>query len=172
MQHPIPIGFSPLSGLQTGPQTRILLDEIYPLLFGQLNTLNESLAKLKQEPGNTLADTALLKMNEELDELYRKEKLVLYPFLLQLEAEQKQSDCCKPFKNVKKHYTCLLATGTQLLGLLEPEGSVNPQPAKVSARQLLGNFIQMLIKVQLHKEKYLLARFRNCTGSCKSINDD
>lgn len=169
MQYPTPTGFSRLATIPTQQQIELLLQEIYPQLFQQLNLLNDTLSIWSKEMDNTSTGALLLKINEELIQLYRKEQGELYPFLLQLDAEGQQSDCCSPFKKVKVHYSALLTAGAQLQQALALPETAEPVPG---AGQALDRFLQELISIQIHKEKYVLARFRNCTGSCKTINND
>ncbi len=169
MQHSLSSGFARLATLSSAQQIQLLLEEIYPQLFQQLKTLNDTLSIWTEEPDNSPRNALLFQMNQELIQLYRKEQLELYPFLLELQAAGKQSDCCSPFKKVKIHYTSLLSAGAQLQQLLELQAATEPAP---DAGQALDHFLQKLISAQIHKEKYVLTPFRNCTGSCKTISNE
>lgn len=151
--------------------THSLIEVYYPQLFLVLDSLGEQIRNLGTEFDFNLGLSIHVKMNEELEELFRKEKVVLLPYLQQLETEQKKSEGCKPFKNVKNHYTNLLARSRELQSLTE-ELQLQEHSAsdllKYIKKQVL-QFEEALINVQYCKEKYLFRRFRSCTGNCKSI---
>lgn len=159
-----------LALLNTKAFTEELLKNYYPQLFLLLNQVGYRLQELKPEMDLGLLQSVHQKMNEELDEIYRKEKLVLFPFLLKLEEEQKTSDSCKPFKNVKYHYTYLVSTTQQFKTLLAPViKSSGKQKELKELKETLLCFERFLIKIQISKENYLFRKFRNCCASCKSL---
>ena len=156
--------------LSVKPFTEALLKRFYPQLFLLLNKMDFQIKALKPEIDTTLLQAVQAKMNEELDELYRREKLVLFPFLQRLEEEHKLSDSCKPFKNIKYHYTYLVSTLQQFKTLLnqmilEKERIDDVQYLKYASME----FEKSLIAVQQCKERHLFKKFRNCSGSCKTF---
>jgi len=81
----------------------VLLDDVYPFLFSELNRAEACISALSSEFDMDVLNSTCKKILSEFDELYRKEKLVLFPFLLKLENENKKSENCTPFKNIKAH---------------------------------------------------------------------
>lgn len=150
--------------------TGIILSQYYPTLFSFLTSLHSNIQDLLPEQDISVFLSLQVKMNEELDEIYRREKLVLFPFLKQLEAKQQMSDSCKPFKTVKNHFGNLLAVTNQLLALLQQMPKDNDTRLQYDPiTDITLQFKQQIIYVQDIKEQYLFGRFRNCNGGCKTM---
>lgn len=150
--------------------TEELMEYYYPSLFLSLNKMGYLLHDLKPLPEKNLLLSIHQKMNEEMTEIYRKEKQILFPLLLQLEKENKTSDSCKPFKNVKYHYTYLISTTqqfkTQLNQAIREQGTLQEL---YELKDLVQLFEEELISVQKNKEQNLFKKFRDCNGGCKSL---
>lgn len=150
--------------------TEELIGHLYPLLFLNLNRIGYLLQDLQPLPEKSLLLAIHQKMNEEMTEIYRKEKQVLFPMLLQLEKENKTSDSCKPFKNVKYHYTYLISTTqqfkTQLNQAIREQAALKELNELKDLAQL---FEEDLISIQKNKEENLFKKFRDCNGGCKSL---
>jgi hypothetical protein len=150
--------------------TEDLMEHHYPHLFLNLNKIGYLLEDIKSLHEKSLLLSIHQKMNEEMTEIYRKEKQVLFPLLLQLEKEHKTSDSCKPFKNVKYHYTYLISTTQQFKTQLNQ--AIREQSASKELHELKGQvqlFEEELISVQKDKEQNLFKKFRDCSGGCKSL---
>jgi len=159
-----------LINLSVKPFTEAILKRFYPQLFLMLNQMDFQVKGLKPELDVSLLLTVQAKMNEELDELYRREKLVLFPYLQRLEGEHKLSDTCKPFKNVKYHYTYLLSTAQQFKTLINQAMHDGERVDDLqSLKETILDFEKALITVQQCKEQHLYRKFRNCSGSCKTF---
>ena len=171
MQYDIP-ALTELAGLNTKEQTHALLRQIYPHLCQQFSNLSTSISVINGDLNDSHMTTTLLKMNEELNALFHDEEEHLYPLLLQLEAEQRKSDSCKPFTTVKTHYLALLKASEQLKRNLLSAICLRESEVLNEVWEHLRVFIQNLIRVQIHKEKYVLQKFRNCNGNCKSLGND
>jgi hypothetical protein len=70
--------------------TEKLIKSTYPQLFLILNQIGYLLQDLKPLLEKSLLLSIHQKMNDELTEIYRKEKQVLFPLLLQLEKEERK----------------------------------------------------------------------------------
>jgi hypothetical protein len=149
---------------------KTILDQHFPSLFSLLTSIHNELQDLIPEQDTNLLLSLQAKMNEELDEIYRREKLVLFPYLIQLEAENKVSESCKPFKTVKNHFGNLLAATNQLLSLLYHK-SHDPEAADdyIKIALVVERFKQRLILSQDLKEQSLIGRFSDCNRGCKTI---
>lgn len=150
--------------------TAKLMESAYPQLFLVLNQIGYLLQNLRPLFEKSLLISIHQKMNDELTEIYRKEKQVLFPLLLQLEKERKTSDSCKPFKNVKYHYTYLVSTTQQFKTQLNQ--AIWEQKELKELHELkdqVQRFEEDLIKMQHNKEQNLFKKFRDCSGSCKSL---
>lgn len=156
--------------LSTSTFVDILLSDAYPDVFAQLNKLQEKLQELSQEYREEILLHFFQKIESEWDEMYRKEKLVLFPFILTLEEEHKTSDSCKPFKNVKQHYTAVLQSIVQLKLYLDDLLSANDTPTDIQiGLQQLNTIEKTMIRLQTNKDRHLFAKFKNCTG-CQNIH--
>jgi len=149
--------------------TQFLLNDYYPFFYNSINRLGEQIRQAVIEPELEILDGAQLKVYEEFDELYRKEKLVLFPFLLGLEESGDKSENCVPFKNVKLHYTAmtkLLLKITETLGncfiTQQNEGIV--RGIQETANELYNRMKQ----IQDIKEQHFYKNLKNC-GLCKKI---
>lgn len=147
----------------------VLLDDVYPFLFSELNKAEACISTLRSEFDMDVLNSTYKKILSEFDELYRKEKLVLFPFLLKLENENKKSENCTPFKNIKAHYTSIiyeLHSGIDLLDHLFMQDM--HETSVMVLRDILEDLKENLIAIQRVKEKHFYANYKNCTG-CKAI---
>jgi len=145
-----------------------LIKEVYPLLFEQLYTIQSKFVLL--DSSNKAIQVALSeKIGLEMDAIYSKEKLVLFPFIRTLHSRQQKSESCKPFKNVKLHYSSMLSLLTELKASLAGEEESQAGGAISQVQQSLKSFEKKLVMLQITKDKYLFAHFRSCQG-CKIDN--
>ncbi|WP_078831570.1 hypothetical protein [Sediminibacterium ginsengisoli] len=148
--------------------TETVISRVYPVLFGQVSGIGEYMQQLFPGNDERIYQSLLNKIYSELDDQYRKEKLVLFPFILQLQAENKLAESCKPFKSVKTHYTSMLVLLTEIRENLRA-GDVIPVTGSIQELvNLLQVFEKNLVAVHVTKDKYLFAPFRSCKG-CKSL---
>lgn len=152
---PLPAGQS-VSPLQAAEE---IMKAGYPVLFDLVHVLSRSIGLLQAEGSSAGLQQLAEQIHTELDECYRKEKLVLFPYIKKLWKTAQKSETCAPFKHVKVHYTKMLA----LLSRIKPEVS-----AGSTAADAICNFEKELIRLQLIKERELFAPYRSCTG-CKLI---
>jgi hypothetical protein len=147
-----------------------LLKNYYPQLFLLLNQIDHFLQTIVFDLDVHHLQAVHVKMNGEMEEIYRKEKNMLFPLLLQLDQEHKTSDSCKPFKKVKYHFTYLVSTAQQFKTLLNQFIDDRKKTEELNIiKGILLEFEQAVIRIQACKEKYLFKPFRNCSGSCKLI---
>lgn len=104
-----------------------VLNDCYPELFHEMSMMDECIQILKKDYELDVIDTGLIKVYKEFDELYRKEKMVIFPYLLKLEEEHKKPDNTLPFKGLKQHYNAmiksLITTREALENLFITEGN-------------------------------------------------
>ena len=140
-----------------------MITEDYTDLFALLSQLMHCIRTI---PGTEEQEGPMIfaeKIFSETDTIYRKEKLVIFPFVRGLRAADKRSDSCAPFKNVKKHYTAILA----IIHSFKTEQGDLFQDRPVAT--LLNEFERKLISLQIVKDRYLFNPLRSCTG-CSRIN--
>ena len=102
-------------------QAKLLFEELYPALFDKLEELQaaaKSCEYLEHEKSDLLA--LLNKINLELDEMYRKEKLVLFPYLQKLVTERSSLENCKPLLNIRNQSAAILNLIKSVTQLLQP----------------------------------------------------
>lgn len=143
-----------------------IIHEIYPSLFAMATELVTLAGRLSQRGIEQDLGVPAEKIFRETDALYRKEKLVLFPFIAGLLRDLKRSESCTPFKNVKMHYTALLALLRSLR--LELEQFPGEEKTIITISSCMDDFEKKLIGLQLVKDKYLFTPLRSCTG-CKRI---
>jgi len=144
-----------------------LLDDYYPPLFLLINQLHFMLETAAPARTRDRLMPLQNRMSEEMEALYQKEKKVLFPLLLRLEADGDTSENCQPFKNVKHHFTQLVSVIQQYKHALRD--TERPQLPDMDAEKILLELEQRLIQLQLHKERFLFKPFRSCSGNCQSI---
>lgn len=159
-----------LATLKTKAFTEELLHYYYPPLFLLLDHTGHLLQELQEGLDISLLQSAHNRMNREMRALHLKEQHELFPLLLQLEADEVTSESCQPFKNVKQHYTGLLAATQQLKTFLFQLMQDLDRPGELQdITDKVRQFEQALIRIQNAKEQYLFRPFRNCNNSCKTV---
>lgn len=144
--------------------TEALLHIYYPRLSLRLHAVEESIGN-KDTKDNASARTMLTMIRQELNSMISKEQQLLFPLLLILEQEQRQSDCA-PFKLIKKHVQSLLIH-TQSL-----KQHLSSDPDSAQAREQLSRFEMHMTRLQRAKEKYLFNRFKRCNANCKIATNE
>lgn len=140
----------------------------YPQLRFRLNQIEDSLCSLNTS--NKAAEKAILiKIRQELNSLIEKERLLIFPLLLILQKERRQTDC-SPFKLAKKHYQSLISC-MQGLKLMLHSDNCEQELMPVIIQQI-DDFEKNVIQLQRTKEKNLFAPFKNCNNNCKIKPDD
>jgi hypothetical protein len=154
---------SQLNGLPVQGCIDKILQVYYPQLILRIKLIAEALAY--QTNGNMAAERAvLLKVQQELNGMMEKEKLLLFPLFLILDREQRTTGC-EPFKLVKKHYQSLLSGIQHLKKMIESRmgGEANLHRIIEETAALEKG----IIGLQRAKEKYLFFKFRSCDNQCK-----
>lgn len=145
--------------------------QYYSDIFSKLNHIQQTIENIDDKLDMSLMRPVHTIMEEQADEIFRKEKLVLYPFLLQLEAEGKKSPSCKPFKSVKYHFTYLISTIQQFKTLLR-QLRADVLVFGVELDMLNSEIAlleKQLIEFQNIKERHLFNRFKDCNSQgCKA----
>jgi hypothetical protein len=77
-----------------------ILNDHYPSLFFHLNSMQSCLEYLKQEYNATELYTAVQQIYQSVDQLYRLEKIVIFPLFEKLEREQRVTDKEAPLQMV------------------------------------------------------------------------
>ncbi len=139
----------------------------YPLLISRLNHIEEYIASQNKTEAASWKDI-LIKLRQELNSMLAKEQMLLYPFLIILQQQNRKSDC-SPFKLVKKHYQNLLSSIHHLKSMLRSDQTISQQQTILKqVSELEANIIQL----QRIKEKQLFEPFRDCNQNCKITRDE
>ncbi|GBL34724.1 hypothetical protein EMGBS15_03190 [Filimonas sp.] len=101
------IHFEDLKNLSLKTFTQVLLNDFYPFVYEEINKLDEIIELMKSDHDVEMLETMQKVIYAEFDDLYRKEKVVLFPYLIKLDEENNKSQNCSPFKNTKLHYTSM-----------------------------------------------------------------
>lgn len=145
--------------------TQKLFDDWYPNVYEVLKKLELNAAMLLENFSLEGFDTYIKKISTEFDNLYSKEKLVLFPFLLKLDNENKRADSCSAFKNVKVHHTAMLHAAHSAKEYLNNIFANDSNIETIeSVNTLLQDFISTAKELQLIKDKGYYIRFKNCAG--------
>jgi hypothetical protein len=147
-----------------------LFDHWYPHIYEVLKKLELQAALLIENYSLEGFDTYIKKISTEFDNLYSKEKLVLYPFLAKLGHENKRAENCSPFKNVKVHHTAMLNAAQSAADYLQNIFATDNNIEQISAvNTLLQDFIATAEELQWIKDSGYYIRFKNCAG-CGTAN--
>jgi hypothetical protein len=150
--------------------TEILLNDFYPFVYSELKKLDEQMHVLKFDYDVDVLDATIKKIYYEFDAMHRKEKLVLFPFILQLEEDNKKSENCSPFKNTKAHFTTIVSLIVNATKTIEDifVNNMN-QHALDEMNSTLSDLKDSMIDLQSIKDKEFYRHYKSCTG-CSSID--
>jgi|GEM_PF-1131904 len=151
--------------------TDMVIEVVYPMLFEHIYELMERIVLLNETGQMEMMQSQLNLVTLALTAMRQKEKAELFPLILQLDLEQRQSGTCKPFKDTKTYYIKLLAFYQELKKSIDTYAQLENADDNL---ELISDSVYMLEKyiigVQIMKEKHLFAKYKSCTG-CKSLED-
>lgn len=131
-----------------------VLNDWYPDLFQELDMMDDCIYSLRRDYELDIIDTGIKKVYQELDELYRKEKMVIFPYLLKLDEEHKKPENAIPFQGLKQHYNAmiksLITTRDALENLFVTEGN---EACVERLLETIEHFKSELEELQLIKEE-------------------
>lgn len=163
------IHLSDLKNLSLKSFTEVLINDFYPFLFSELNNAEKSTSYLKLEFDIGIIESINQKIYNDFDEMFRKEKLVLFPFILKLESENKKSETCSPFKNTKAHFTSIIKNIEDALKLCnEIKKRENKAIAIFALLETYEHFKGTMIELQNIKDRNFYLQFKSCSG-CQKI---
>lgn len=139
-----------------------IITRVYPHLFAYACSLTAHAKYLQEEADGMMIVTLTEKISDELEMLYQKEKLVLFPYISRLHASGEKSGTCAPFKNVKQVYSSLIRLITELCEVMKKDG--DPRTSSAAFLEELLKFRQQNIRFQLFKENYIFSKVKSCTG--------
>lgn len=151
------------------PTTEIidsLLNDYYPGFFDLLSEISNQLGEIERFTDVSVLKTLLMKVTGELDAMYRKEKLVLFPYLLKLESQKERINCCTTFSNVKQHYNSILNVlqeARKIFKVLFPEVESNSPLQEI--KHNFRVFEVGMIRLYTKKEQFLFNKFKDCVRS-------
>lgn len=150
--------------------TEILINDFYPFIYSEINKLDEFMTILKNDYDVDVLDATIKKIYSEFDAMHRKEKLVLFPFILQLEEANKKSENCTPFKNTKAHFTTIVSLIVNANKIIE-DIFVNNANQNILEEMIstLTDLKDSMINLQNIKDKEFYRHYKSCTG-CSSID--
>lgn len=138
-----------------------LVDDIYPYLFSVLNRMGDVIEQLRLDADTEVIQSIHHKINSELDELSRKEKLVLFPFILKLKQENKKPETFGSFRNVDTQYSSILSLIKELRTHMQNIFKGKRLIAIDTLNLLVNELETDLILIQLSKEQKLFSPFKN-----------
>ena len=158
-----------LKNLSVQSFTQLLINDLYPFVYSEINKLEQRISQLKPDYDVELLATIEKKIYADFDALYRKEKLVLFPYVLKLDEENTKSENCTPFKNTKLHYTSMVNHITSARELVSHffVNDANNETI-IDLNHTLSHLAETMIEIQFIKEKYFFKNYKNC-GGCKPI---
>ena len=158
-----------LKNLSLTSFTQILLNDYYPFIYKEINNLGDLIREMKMDHDMDILESIQQKIYDEFDELYRKEKMVLFPYLLKLEQDQNKSENCKPFKNTKVHFTSVMNLAEQASAIISDLFVNGRNDRQIQHMQkILGTLKTGLTEIQFIKEQRFYRNLKNCSG-CKTI---
>lgn len=162
------VDFSVLSGRSFSDFSHVMMEEIYPNYFRMLEDLRTYTRQYLVDFDIVFISSCLAKLYSELDEMYRKEKLVLFPFLVKLEQEGKRADSCASFKNTKQHYVAIKHQLDHTIDYLKelPKEDGEFDFVKVLEHALV-RFDHDMTYLQSLKDEQYYPKFKNCINCHK-----
>ena len=162
------INFSDLKNLSVKSFTQVLINDFYPFIYSELNKMDDCLDYLKVDYDVDMLESVHKKIYAEFDELYRKEKLVLFPYIIKLDEENTKSENCSPFKNTKVHYTSMINHLSYASDIVA-NYFINQQNTEnvVCLNTTLSELRTSMTEVQFIKEKHFFNHYKSCSG-CSS----
>jgi len=145
----------------------ILIEEKYPEIFKKLDKIRSEIRQLESEPDKRLEMLAE-KIYDQIKTIYDKEKLVLFPYIHSLIKEKKKSETCAVFKDVKQHYTAVIAALTEIKEFLL---SRTDKEQTQSVEKDILEFEKNIRVLQFAKDRYLFAQFKTCSG-CRIVSEN
>ena len=136
-----------------------LCEDTYPELYDILYNTGEKIKNCEQYDEVVTLSSIYENICNELDELVRKEKYVLFPYILKLEEEGRKSENGKPIKNIKNHYSNVLGAINQFHDILISNQQFDCADAFNIANENLSEFEEMFTALQDHKERFLYRKF-------------
>ncbi len=162
MRTPYFISMDDLKDLPLEEAFKVVIDGVYPSLFNRLTDIVSCVSKFEAGEESSTLTGMVQRMNTELEGMYQKEKLVLFPYVLKLKKENKRADSCKPFNNVKAHYKSLMFT---LEGAKKYCHEFVEKAAGFELTEKINSFEKLLVPFQHMKDKSLFSKYKNC-GNC------
>lgn len=162
------IHFSDLKNLSVKSFTQVLINDFYPFIYSEINKMETCINRLKKDYDIEILESTHRKIYTEFDALYRKEKLVLFPFIIKLDEEQSKSESCTPFKNTKVHYTSVIQHIESAKEIANNFFITDANNEEISC--LITTLIELknhLTEIQFIKEKYFYNPFKLC-GNCSA----
>ncbi len=84
-----------------------ILKVTYPANFDLLHDLQIALENCSYDIDTIVLDSILIKISRTWEDLYMKEKLVLFPYILQLNSQNKQVNNCNTLNNIRQHFNLI-----------------------------------------------------------------
>jgi hypothetical protein len=131
----------------------ILLDFVYPALNSQLHQVHHYCLKHSLDEAELLVSI----ITNEFEILVKQEQIELFPLLDELLHTHSKASNCKPFKEVKKHFTSI----QQNIGMLLITAADNSDETLLKSIREIENTLN---EIQKQKDKYFFVHFKNCTG--------
>ena len=151
--------------------TDMVIEVVYPMFFEHIGELRDRIRTMSRTNTLQTIQNQLDTVAYELGAMQQKEQTELFPLILQLDLEQRQSGTCKPFKDTKGYYVRLLASYQELKKSIaeycQIEKCDNDSCLVSDSINLLEKYV---IGVQIIKEKHLFAKYKSCIG-CKSLEE-
>ncbi|MFZ1530008.1 MAG: hypothetical protein WAT19_14730 [Ferruginibacter sp.] len=163
MRTPYFISMDDVKDLPVEEAFKVVIDGIYPSLFNRLTDIASCVSKFEAGEEFSTLTGMVQRMNTELEGMYQKEKLVLFPYILKLKKENKISDSCKPFNNIKAHYKSLMHT---LEGAKKFCHEFVEKGDDCDLTEKINSFEKLLVPFQHMKDKSLYLKYKNCGKCC------
>lgn len=135
-----------------------LLIEQYPKFFSILSKIQENINPIIHEPDAIVLVCIFQKIYFEWDEIYRKEKWFLFPYLNHLNSENKKADNQKPFDYSKANFEKLKTAIIEFkLNLYVDKEMFTTNFDEI--RSNIEIFEHNVIEIQKAKEEYLFSKY-------------
>jgi len=135
-----------------------LLKEQYPKCYKILTKIQNMISPIQHEPEAIVMVCIFQKILNEWDEIYRKEKWFLFPYLNQLNIEAKKAENMTAFNYCKSNYGNLIETLAEFKLNLYVEKDLIPETFD-EIKSKIELFEYNIVQIQKAKQELLFSKF-------------
>lgn len=137
-----------------------MLDVSYPRLYEHLGSMDKCLEYMSKEYDVVVLEGAIQNVYQSFDQLYRLEKLVLFPRLITLEEEHRLPESETPFQKLRQAFQAIMRNIE--LAVIQVQNTYVNEDNEFCIHHLIQEleyFRDLLSKIQEVKESFYEMKF-------------